>query len=354
MVRADAGGLPGSAQPPGALDIERPAALQEYLRATGRVDVREPLNIRRLSGGISNRTMLVERESGEAWVLKQALGRLRVEVEWNCDPERVHREALGMSWLGSLAPAGAVPELLFEDRQHHLLAMRAVPRPHDNWKSLLLAGRLDEALVKQFGTLLGTIHRRSWERREEVAPVFDDRTNFESLRMEPYFRYAATQLPAAAAFLEGVVESVQGRRLALVHGDYSPKNLLVWKGRLVLVDHETIHFGDPAFDLGFSLTHLLSKGNHLAHLRAEFAAAARLHWRSYRDTLGRDLPWAEDLEPHAVRLTIACLIARVVGRSRLEYLDDASQGRQLRSASALAADPPETIGELVEGFVRGV
>ena len=206
---ADAGGLLGSGQAPETLDIEAPGALREYLRATGRVEAHERLHFRRLSGGISNRTMLVERASGEGWVLKQALGRLRVEVEWTSDPDRVHREALGMSWLARLTPAGAVPELLFEDRQHHLLAMRAIPRPHDNWKTLLMAGRVDDGHVEQFGTLLGTIHRRSWEEREAVAGVFDDRTNFESLRMEPYFRYAATQLPATAAFLEGVIETVR-------------------------------------------------------------------------------------------------------------------------------------------------
>lgn len=351
---ADSSGLARTAGAVEALDIERPEALQAYLRTTGRIGERERPKIRRLSGGISNRTMLVERESGESWVLKQALGRLRVEVEWLSDPERVHREALGMRWLARLTPAGSVPELLFEDRQHHLLAMRAVPHPHENWKTLLLAGRLERQHVEQFGRLLGTIHRRSWERRDEVAVVFGDRAFFESLRIEPYFRYAASQLSGAAAFLESVTDSVRGRRLALVHGDYSPKNLLECQGRLVLLDHETIHFGDPAFDVGFSLTHLLAKANHLAPLRNEFAAAARLHWRAYRDALGEDLPWTADLEDQAVRLTIACLIARVAGRSKLEYLDEDARKRQLASACRLASDPPARVDDLISAFVGGL
>lgn len=353
-MHAEAGGLVGTPRPVETLDIERPAALLEYLRATGRVGAHERPGIRRLTGGISNRTMLVERESGEAWVLKQALDRLRVEVEWVSDPERVHREALGMRWLATLTPAGSVPELLFEDRQHHLLAMRAIPRPHENWKALLLAGQVNPALVEQFGGLLGTIHRRSWERREELAVPFGDRVIFESLRIEPYFRFAATTVPAVASFLEGVIESVHARRFALVHGDYSPKNLLVREGRLVLVDHETIHFGDPAFDVGFSLTHLLAKANHLTHLREELAAAGRAHWRAYRGALGEDVPWSRDLEAHAVRLTIACLIARVAGRSRLEYLDEAARNRQLAAARAAAADLPGTVDDLIDAFVAGL
>src|SRR5690606_16707221 len=93
-----------------SLDIENPRQLLGYLRVTGRIDPHEEPRLRRLSGGVSNRTVLVERPSGEAWVLKQALDRLRVAVEWFGDPHRVHREALGMRWLSSLAPPGSVPE----------------------------------------------------------------------------------------------------------------------------------------------------------------------------------------------------------------------------------------------------
>src|SRR5262249_34295871 len=156
-----------------------------------------------------------------------------------------------------------VPALVFEDRTHHVLAMTAVPRPHDNWKTLLLAGQINPEQVCQFGRLLGTIHRRSYERRAELERVFDDRSFFESLRVEPYYQYSAAQCPAAAVFLANLIAATRKRRLALVHGDYSPKNILVHASRLVLLDHEVIHFGDPAFDVGFALTHLLSKAHHV-------------------------------------------------------------------------------------------
>jgi 5-methylthioribose kinase len=169
------------------LDIEQPGALVGYLKGTGRVSEGEELVVRMLAGGVSNRTVLVERpEVGEAWVVKQALPKLRVAVDWFSDPERIHREALGLRWLKELAPPGTSTPFVFEDRENHLLAMEAVPEPHENWKTMLLGGRLENDHVEQFGQLLGTVHRGGYERREEAEPVFQDRSFFESLWLEPY------------------------------------------------------------------------------------------------------------------------------------------------------------------------
>src|SRR5262245_31401544 len=134
----------------GPLDIERHDALLNYLRETGRVEQRELPEFTTLSGGVSNRTVLVERPNGEAWVLKQALPKLRVKENWFSNPARSHLEALGLTWLGCLAPIGAITPLVFEDADRHLFAMQAVPRPHENWKTRLLAGRIEGDHVRQF------------------------------------------------------------------------------------------------------------------------------------------------------------------------------------------------------------
>jgi 5-methylthioribose kinase len=309
------------------LDIEQPGALVRYLKGTGRVGEDEEPVVRVLAGGVSNRTVIVERPgAGVAWVVKQALPKLRVAVDWFSDPERIHREALGLRWLKELAPPGTSTPFVFEDRENHLLAMEAVPEPHENWKTMLLGGRLENDHVEQFGQLLGTVHRGGYERREEAEPVFQDRSFFESLRLEPYYGYTAGQVPEAADFLQALVQETRARRDTLVHGDYSPKNVLVRQGRLVLLDHEVIHFGEPAFDLGFSLTHFLSKAHHLPSMREGFADAARLYWVTYGEEV-EELPWAADIEERAVRHTLGCLLARVAGRSPLEYLDESERAR---------------------------
>jgi 5-methylthioribose kinase len=331
-----------------ALDIEDGPALLAYLRQTGRIAPGEQPHIAVLQGGVSNRTVWVGRESGEAWVLKQALAKLRVPVDWFSSPERIHREARGLEWLARLAPSGSITPLLFEDRERHLLAMRAVPQPHENWKTVLLGGRVCPDHFRQFATLLAAIHRNAYG-RADLAEVFGDRSFFESLRLEPYYGYSAQQAPAAAAFLDALIRDTLACRITLVHGDYSPKNVLIHGGRLVLLDHEVIHFGDPAFDLGFSLTHFLSKAHHLPALRREFATAALEYWRVYADALGAPA-WAPDLEPRAVRHTLACLLARTVGRSPLEYLDAAERVCQRDAVLRIVSAAPAAIADLISLF----
>lgn len=335
------------------LDIEQHDALRAYLRLTGHIARGESPTLTTLRGGVSSRAVLVERTDGPDWVIKQSLAKLRVDVEWYSNPERIHREALGIRWLGELAPTGTVPALVFEDHEQHLIAMEAVPQPHRNWKTELLAGALEMDHVRQFGDLLGTIHRRASERRTEVAGAFDDRSVFESLRVEPYYSYTATRIRASAPFMDDLIASVRGRRLTLVHGDYSPKNILLSEGRLVLLDHEVVHFGDPAFDLGFSLAHFLSKAHYLEAQRAEFNTAAGIYWRAYRDSLG-DPPWAGDLETHAVRHTLGCLLARVAGRSPLEYLRCTERERQQQVVLGLMRETPGSIDDLVRRFSEGL
>lgn len=339
--------------PPSTLDIEDFPSLLAYLRQTGRITVDESPRFTNLAGGVSNRTVLVHRESGEAWVLKQALQRLRVQVEWLSDPRRIEREAIGMRRLAELAPSGAITPLIFLDPQTNLLAMQAVPQPHENWKTMLLGGQLDMAHVTQFAELLAAIHRGGWENRHSLAGEFDDCSFFESLRLEPYYLYTAGQVPAAADFLTGLVADTRATRFTLVHGDFSPKNVLVYGGRLVLLDHEVIHFGDGAFDLGFSLTHLLSKAHHLRARRADFAGAARHYWSVYRDGIG-DVPWAADLEKRAVAHTLGCLLARCRGRSPLEYLDAGQRERQAAAVVALMSQELATVADLTDAFLSWV
>ena len=333
------------------LDIEQPQQLTIYLQARGKLGIEEVPEIRPLSGGVSNRVVLVRRASGEAWVIKQSLPRLRVEVDWFSDPGRSAKEALATRWLERLLPAGTVPRLVFDDPDHHLLAIEAVPDPHQNWKSLLLSGQFEAPHVEAFARLLATIHAGARSHLPAIAEAFHDRSVFESLRVEPYFLYTARQVPEAAEFLSGVVEEVRAHQLTLVHGDYSPKNVLIHRHRLILLDHEVAHLGDPAFDLGFSLTHLLSKAHHLQGLRARFGQAAIDYWQTYLAVLG-DTSWALDLERRTVRVTLACLLARVAGRSPLEYLSPVERARQGAATIRLMRKEPDGVSALVAQFLE--
>ncbi len=340
------------------LDIENQEALVAYLRDTQRIAPAERVEVRVLQGGVSNRTVWVGRPDGTAWVLKQALPKLRVEVDWFSDPLRNEREASGIRALAQLAPPGSIAPLVFEDPAEHLLAMEAVPEPYENWKTRLLDGHVEAKRIAQFAALLGTIHVRASQHSGELVSLFEDRRYFESLRLEPYYEYTAQQVPESAEFLHELVRATRDTRVTLVHGDYSPKNILLQGDRMVLVDHEVIHWGDPAFDLGFSLTHLLSKAHFLAKERTMFAYAVREYWQLYDMTLAelgaKSQPWTKGLERRVVRHTLGCLLARVAGRSPLEYLDASQRQSQLNAVIKLMRTTPSTVDELTERFLAKV
>jgi 5-methylthioribose kinase len=331
------------------VDIEDAEDLLRYLRQTGRIERDETPVIRTLRGGVSNKTILLQRPDGSRWVLKQALPKLRVQVDWFSDPARIHVEANSLRYLTRVTPPNSTPALLFEDMQHHLLAMEAVPEPHENWKEQLLSGTLDLDLVRQFGRLLATIHRKSHDLRHHLSSIFESRVFFETLRLEPYYEFSAERVPEAKPFLGALIEENRGQCVTLVHGDYSPKNILVHEGHLVLLDHEVVHFGDPAFDLGFSLTHLLSKALHLEAHRPLFLAAALQYWETYVTEID-SAPWFAGVESRATKNTAACLLARTAGRSPLEYLSDWERRKQRDAALYLITHCPAAVPDLIESF----
>jgi hypothetical protein len=186
-----------------------------------------------------------------------------------------------------------------------------------------------------------------------LGTEFEDRSFFETLRLEPYYLFTAERNPSVRGFIDALIDETRATRAALVHGDYSPKNILIYRDTLILLDHEVIHFGDPAFDLGFAMTHLLSKAHHLPALRSSFASAAGFFWRMYFETVGA-LAGGPGFEARVVRHTLGCLLARIDGRSPLEYLTPSERERQKSAVLALMADPPAHVSSLIEQFIQRI
>lgn len=335
------------------IDIEDFDQLLGYLRETGRLGPVERPCVRKLSGGVSNKTLLLVRPGGESWVIKQALPKLRVQSDWFSDPARIAVEANGLRYLPRVAPKGSTTALLFEDPAEKLLAMEAVPEPHQNWKQLLLEGEINPQHFGQFAKLLASIHRESFKLRHELAPIFADKQFFRTLRLEPYYEHSATVVQQAAPFLKELVEWTLSRSDTLVHGDFSPKNVLVRNEQLILLDHEVLHFGDPAFDIGFSLTHFLSKALHLPEKRPEIVGATRFYWRRYLEEI-RGMPWIPHLEIRAAHHTLAALLARVCGRSPLEYLDKEESVLQQQVVVEMIEHQISTVDQVITGFVERI
>ncbi|MCO6497591.1 MAG: phosphotransferase [Chitinophagaceae bacterium] len=328
------------------VDIEDIDNLIAYLRSMGKIDEGEECSVRHLAGGVSNKTELFTRANGEQWVIKQALGKLRVKEDWFCDEERILIEYKGLKWLSSVLAAGPVPQPVFFDEENHVLCMTAVPQPHENLKTLILKGAADEDFFVQLGHILGRMHRAG-QGNEEAAAQFSERKFFKDLRIEPYYQFTAGRIPASGNFFQKLIDDTLAITETVVHGDYSPKNVLVRNNRVVLLDYEVMHYGDPAFDVGFFMCQMLSFLNHLADTRESLAQSAKSFWTAYVDKIGDVSPEAEY---RGVRHTMGCLLARVKGRSPVDFLTPEEQDRQIETVLEFIESPVEQMIPFIETF----
>lgn len=293
-----------------------------------------------LGGGVSNRVFAVPADPCPV-VVKQSLGRLRVEQEWLSDRRRIFREAAAMRLLSGRVRGGRVPRLLLESPGDFAIAIESAPPAARMWKTCLFAGELDPAAACAAGTMLGSIIAASWL-DPAAENEFGDQTVFDQLRLDPYYRAAALRHPARAAWFQGLLERTAARRVSLVHGDWSPKNLLVAGPELWAIDWEVIHYGDPSFDVGFLLNHLLLKSIALPALKSGFAELADVFTTALRAELPADAAWVPDA---GLEHLPALLLARVDGKSPAEYLDPDMRVRARGLALGMMDNPPATVAE---------
>jgi len=279
------------------------------------------------------------------FVIKQCRERLRVAMEWRARLDRIWTESATLGVLRAILPEGTVPNVLFEDRPNYLFAMTCAPDDAVTWKSQLMAGRIDPEIAARLGTILGTIHA-DVPKHPALRGTLADTTLFDELRVDPYYRTIARRHPDLAPRIQDLIASMDrpDDERTLVLGDFSPKNILVHAGGLILLDFECAHAGDSAFDLGFFLSHLILKAIHTSSSDFlnynDFIVLIESFWTSYLDRRGIGTIARADLVRRANRHTAACCLARVDGKSPVEYLDPSEQALARSFArEALRVDP---------------
>ncbi len=324
------------------LEISPQNAVQ-YLHEREWLDRRIPARAEILAWGVSNAVLRVTPAAGEALVVKQSRAQLRTKDPWFSRLDRIFRETDAMRVIQPLLPDGIIPRVLFEDRENYLFAMEAAPEEHSVWKQLLLQGHADASIAGRLGTSLATIHRQTADRPQWQAQ-FGDTEVFVQLRVDPFYRRIAEASAAAAPHIERLIDEMFSLPLCLVHADFSPKNVLIAGDRIVLVDFETAHYGDPAFDLGFFLSHLLLKSMRHAQHFAEYAALTAAFWETYLTgvaTLSHRAPFAPaELVRRTTGHVAGCMWSRIDGTSRIDYLADPGPQAVREFCLGLFRNPP--------------
>lgn len=285
-----------------------------------------------LGGGVSNHVVQVS-WSDDCLVVKQPLPNLAVDDDWPADVARVHNEAAAArAYADVLEGAGLdarVPDVQFEDREANVIGIGCAPSLASIWKQELLDGRVDLDVAEAVGQVLGAVHAATTD-EPSIRETFGSKRPFDQLRIDPYHRTTARRHPDVADYIRDEIDRIMSVEQTLVHGDYSPKNVLVDReGHDVpwILDFEVAHWGDPAFDTAFMCNHLFIKSIYNHANQPAYHAAVRAFWEAYSERVG----W--DVEAETVRELGVLMLARVDGKSPVEYVSEGPIADALRASA---------------------
>ncbi|HEX2529100.1 MAG TPA: aminoglycoside phosphotransferase family protein [Geminicoccus sp.] len=323
------------------------AAILAVLRRAGLWNISADPAMKPLTGGVSSDIWRVDLPDG-AVAVKRALRQLRVQKDWQAPVERNGFEAAWMEEARRHAPS-AVPKLLHQDVIAGALVMNFLdPQDHPLWKAMLMEGWVVMDHAWAVGLALAAVHAGT-AGRTEVAETFPTDRIFHDIRLEPYLLATAELHPDLGRQLRGLARSTAATKIALVHGDVSPKNILIGPRGPVFLDAECAWFGDPAFDLAFCLNHLLLK----CLWRRPSAEAYLSAFDALAEAYLAEVVWErrDRLEERTAALLPGLLLARVDGKSPVEYLhapDDQDKVRKV--ARHFLAHVPDRLAAIREAW----
>ena len=304
-----------------------------------------------LAGGVSSDILRVDlhgRSPGLSFCFKRALAKLKVAADWRAPVERNHAEVEWLRVAAGLAPR-CVPRILGEDAQSGAFAMEYLaPDSHPVWKSELRDGNIRTETAMAVAGCIAAIHAGTAQ-RADLAQRFANDHIFHPIRLEPYLVATGARHPDCAARLRELAETTARTKLALVHGDLSPKNILVAARGPILLDAECAWYGDPAFDLAFCLNHMLLKCLWRPQWRAQYLACYDALASSY---LAR-VTWEPRaaIEARVAHLLPGLFLGRVDGKSPAEYLtDERDRERVRRVARRFLLEPVDQLAAICDAW----
>ncbi|WP_440875996.1 phosphotransferase family protein [Thalassotalea sp. PLHSN55] len=311
----------------------------ELLKAKG-FELSKNTQLTSLTGGVSCDIFLVQ-DGENCFVVKQALAKLKVKQDWFADTNRNMYEQRYLQYLNTILPQCA-PKVIAAFEHDNLFVMEYLGNQHQDWKKRLLQKEFCSQTAHLIGYALGVIHQKSW-----LDPIakdqFDSDDNFKELRLAPYFETLADSYPEQRPAISALCQKIAGRKLCLVHGDFSPKNILVKKGDVKIIDCEVAWFGDPAFDVAFMLHHLFLKYFHFND--PALLKLSRTFINAYQSALTpvylTDVPF-----DHIANITALLMLARIDGKSPVEYLSQQEKKQVRKFALTLFAQKITTYHEL--------
>ncbi len=312
-----------------------------YLIDKGVITKDEQAEVEILTGGVSN-VVLAITTAEKKLVLKQALAELKVAEKWEADQRRAIVEANAIALFHKLSP-DQVPNLVFLDPERFVLILDRVPVGSTVWKSDLLAGVINPDVAGVLGKTLAQWHNFG-ETDKEARLQFMEDSLFEQLRIDPFYRFVAAKNVQLKPEIDKLIDELEGDKTTIVHGDFSPKNIMVGMDEQVyILDFEVTHVGNPVFDLAFLLAHLLCK-----LFRTDEALEEKLLIASAERFVSAYVGVREISQSLPLHTALIAL-ARVEGKSPVNYLDEGKQNQLVKyTKGILGAGKEISINQVFE------
>jgi aminoglycoside phosphotransferase (APT) family kinase protein len=300
------------------IELNTTQNVKEYLTDQHIISNHAYAEIMQLNGGVSSRVWKIISNENR-WVLKQALKKLKVQTDWFSDIERIHREHEVMQAIQNIMPAHSVPEIVHSDYVNHVYMMKSAEEGVPTWKDVLMNGNFNSDIAIKAGSVLQSLHKSSDRINQNDKAKFQDQKYFIQLRVEPFHEYLIKLHPELEKYIQQLINEVTKKKICLVHGDFSPKNMLIESNNnLVLIDYEVAHWGNPVFDVAYCVGHLMLKGWYL-NRRDEAQQLIEIFLRAYNNTV-------ENFTPHLGLM----LLARMDGKSPVDYIKDETLKKMIR------------------------
>jgi 5-methylthioribose kinase len=326
------------------IDISDNSQLKRYLAGKNLFQDCDNLRFHLFPGGVSGNVVLAS-DGKTSLIVKQALPKLKVKENWECDPGRMLMEHKALEVYARITP-GNVPKPVFYDMDNHIMIREAAPEDCSNWKEDLLSGRLDFQVARKAVEALALVHNQAAS-DEEIRKTFRNNKVFYDLRVNPYIEWVvAEKYPELKENAAPVIDMLMNQKITLVHGDYSPKNILVSGSNIFILDMEVAHIGHPAFDLAFFFTMFVCKS-----VKNKLWADAYLNMLVYMYNLY--FHEINCMNPDVLRrdtlITLAFIIlARVDGKSPAEYITgDDDKNLIRRFAFEEIKHPSSSLAEMI-------
>ena len=303
------------------MNLDNIVDVKRYLVKVGFADKADEPLIQNLSGGVSSSVWKVELKN-EHWVIKQALGKLKVKDDWFADVDRIHREHEVMDALYSFLPKKSIPKVLHVDKANHIYMMACAEEGAQTWKELLMDENFNLSIAENAASFLREMHSGSNKINDQDKTRFEDQKYFIQLRIEPFHKHLMQKYPELSPSIQQLIDELTRQKICLVHGDFSPKNILVEKNnQIVVIDFEVAHWGNPVFDLAYSMGHLMLKGWFLKKPQ-ELLKLIEVFLATYGEE-------GNNLMPHLGLM----LLARMDGKSPVNYIVDEEMKNSIRKVA---------------------